>query len=109
MASQPMVAREEITKYLLSLVEQDIQQKREKIGRANWINLVKLIFLRFLDDLWSQHLSSMDYLREAVGLRAYAQRDPLVEYQDEGYRMFQDFMLKWKSAVARSILKIRFN
>jgi len=105
--SQPAVSREEIINYLMKLIEEDLKQKEEKHGRQNWLDLLKLIILRLLDDLWSQHLSSMDYLREAVGLRAYAQRDPLVEYQDEGYRMFQEFMLKWKSSAARTVLKVQ--
>ncbi len=107
--NQPDVAREEIIKYLLSLIQNDFQEKEKRMGRENWVNLMKLILLRLLDDLWSQHLSSMDYLREAVGLRAYAQRDPLVEYQNEGYRMFQEFMLKWKSSVSRTILKVQLS
>ena len=107
--NQPDVAREEIIQYLFSLIENDFQAKEKRMGRKNWLSLLKLILLRLLDDLWSQHLSSMDYLREAVGLRAYAQRDPLVEYQNEGYRMFQEFMLKWKSSVSRTILKVQLS
>lgn len=105
--SEPAVSREELVYYLLDLTKAGFQQKEEKMGKENWINLAKLVLLRLLDELWSQHLSSMDYLRGAVGLRAYAQRDPLVEYQEEGYRMFQDFMLRWKSLVIRTILKVQ--
>lgn len=106
-ASQLEVSREEIIQYLTKLVGEDLRQKEEKYGRQKWLDLLKMILLRLLDDLWSQHLSTMDYLRESVGLRAYAQRDPLVEYQDEGYRMFQEFMLKWKSSAVRTILKVQ--
>ena len=107
--NKPAVARTEIVKYLFTLVKNDFQEKEKKMGQENWVNLIRLILLRTLDDLWSQHLSSMDYLREAVGLRAYAQRDPLVEYKNEGYRMFQEFMLKWKSSVSRTILKVQLS
>jgi len=106
--SEPMVSREELISYLLNLARASFRQKEEKMGKESWINLAKLVLLRLLDELWTQHLSSMNYLREAVGLRAYAQRDPLVEYQEEGYRMFQDFMLRWKSSVVRTIFKVQF-
>jgi preprotein translocase subunit SecA len=106
-SSEPLVSREEIIQHLLGLVKDDFEKKEKEIGRKNWLNLSKLVLLRLLDELWSQHLSSMDYLRESVGLRAYAQKDPLVEYKEEGYRMFQDFMLRWKSLVTRTILKVQ--
>jgi preprotein translocase subunit SecA len=50
------------------------------------------VLLRTIDSKWRDHLYEMDYLREGIGLRALAQRDPLVEYKNEGYNMFQTMM-----------------
>ena len=53
---------------------------------ANWV------LLRTIDSKWREHLYEMDYLREGIGLRALAQRDPLVEYKNEGFQLFQTMM-----------------
>jgi len=68
-----------------------------------------MLCLKFLDDLWSSHLTEMEELRQSVGLRAYAQREPLVEYQNESYRMFGDFMIRWKTSLANSIFRVKIN
>ena len=49
--------------------------------------------MQFLQNLWQQHLNAMDQLRSSIGLRAYAQKDPLVEYKQEAYRMFDELMM----------------
>src|SRR3982750_4963075 len=54
--------------------------------------LERRVVLSVLDRKWREHLYEMDYLREGIGLRGYAQRDPLVEYQREGYDMFMAIM-----------------
>ena len=54
--------------------------------------LERRVVLSVLDRKWREHLYEMDYLKEGIGLRAMAQRDPLVEYQREGYAMFQEMM-----------------
>jgi preprotein translocase subunit SecA len=52
----------------------------------------KMIFLQVIDTLWKEHLLNMDHLKEGIGLRGYAQRDPLREYQKEGYNLFIDLL-----------------
>jgi preprotein translocase subunit SecA len=59
--------------------------------------------LQVVDTLWMRHLTALDELREGIGLRAYAQRDPLVEYKTEAYRMFQELLSVIKHDVAHSI------
>jgi preprotein translocase subunit SecA len=54
--------------------------------------MVNWVLLRTIDSKWRDHLYEMDYLREGIGLRALAQRDPLVEYKNEGFKMFQEMM-----------------
>jgi preprotein translocase subunit SecA len=66
----------------------------------------KIVALRVLDMLWLEHLENMDYLRDEVRLRAYGQRDPLVEYKSEGYKKFQILLNQLESNIANFILKV---
>ncbi len=52
----------------------------------------KIVSLQTLDALWKDHLLAMDHLKEGIGLRGYAQQNPLVEYQKEGFSMFESLM-----------------
>src|SRR5690606_27465290 len=68
-------------------------EKREQaLGEAATRELERRVVLQVLDRRWRDHLYEMDYLKDGIGLRAMAQRDPLIEYQREGYAMFQSMM-----------------
>ena len=68
------------------------QTKEEGIGADTLRELERWVLLRTLDSKWRDHLYEMDYLREGIGLRALAQKDPLVEYKNEGYNMFSSML-----------------
>ncbi|MBT8224176.1 MAG: preprotein translocase subunit SecA [Dactylosporangium sp.] len=65
------------------------EQREEELGEEVMRKLERMVLLSVIDRKWREHLYEMDYLQEGVGLRAYAQRDPLVEYQREGFDLFQ--------------------
>ena len=65
----------------------------------------KVVILRVVDDKWTDHIDAMDQLRQSVGLRAYGQNNPLVEYQTEGYRMFEDVIGSIEYEVTRLFMK----
>ncbi|HUC87336.1 MAG TPA: preprotein translocase subunit SecA [Candidatus Saccharimonadales bacterium] len=65
----------------------------------------RLIYLQVLDRLWIEHLEAMDRLREGIGLRAIGQRDPLVEYKNEGFRLFKRLVSLMEAEIAASILR----
>ncbi|SJN35849.1 preprotein translocase subunit SecA [Luteococcus japonicus] len=67
-------------------------EREEQLGASNMRELERQVLLTVLDRKWREHLYEMDYLREGIGLRAMAQRDPLVEYQREGGQMFNAMM-----------------
>jgi len=69
--------------------------------------LEKIILLQTIDSKWKDHLYSMDILREGIGLRAYGQKDPLVEYQHEGFDMFEEMTYRIKEEALEYILKVR--
>ncbi|MBC7294460.1 MAG: preprotein translocase subunit SecA, partial [Thermoleophilia bacterium] len=68
------------------------EAKEARFGAEAMRELERWVLLRTIDAKWRDHLYEMDYLREGIGLRALAQRDPLVEYKNEGYKMFQEMM-----------------
>ena len=78
--------------------------KNELKDTENFWNLARAAALSFIDQTWKNHLSEMDYLRSGIGLRAMGQRDPLVEYQKEGYDLFEDLIFSVKSSVVRLLL-----
>ena len=67
--------------------------------------LERLVVLQVMDRLWIEHLEAMDQLREGIGLRAIGQRDPLVEYKNEGFRLFQRLTSLMESEIATTILR----
>ncbi|MFQ5661929.1 MAG: preprotein translocase subunit SecA [Candidatus Paceibacteria bacterium] len=67
-----------------------IEEKVSSLGEDAFYDAVKRLILQVIDMLWVEHLEVMDYMRSSVNLRAYGQRDPLIEYKKEGLRMFKD-------------------
>ncbi len=66
--------------------------KEERFGAEAMSEMADWVLLRTIDSKWRDHLYEMDYLREGIGLRALAQRDPLIEYKNEGFKLFQEMM-----------------
>ena len=83
---------------------EDLFYKNEQKDNLNFWNLGRAAALSFIDQTWKNHLSEMDYLRSGIGLRAMGQRDPLVEYQKEGYDLFEELIFSVKSSVVRLLL-----
>jgi preprotein translocase subunit SecA len=77
--------------------ESQIEQARPGLMRE----AERFFILQQIDTLWREHLQAMDALRESVGLRGYGQKDPLIEYKNEGYDMFLDMMTKAKIRVQK--------
>jgi preprotein translocase subunit SecA len=84
--------RDEVIEALQADAHAAYQRREEEVGSEVMRELERRVVLSVLDRKWREHLYEMDYLREGIGLRGYAQRDPLVEYQREGYDMFMAIM-----------------
>jgi preprotein translocase subunit SecA len=84
--------REEIEATLLGVVEQAYDAKEAELGAEDMRRIERMVLLRIIDSLWIQHLTAIDDLREGIGLRAYGQRDPLVEYKVEASNMFEELL-----------------
>ena len=67
----------------------------------------KIVMLQTLDSLWKDHLLAMDHLKESIGLRGYAQLNPLVEYQKEGFSMFESLMATMQADVVEKVFSVQ--
>ena len=76
------------------------------IGEEKSENLEKMVMLSVIDSNWKEYLREIDELREGISWRAYAQKDPLVEFQHEAFKMFSDLMIKIDEEIAERIVKI---
>ncbi|MBI4119113.1 MAG: preprotein translocase subunit SecA [Parcubacteria group bacterium] len=98
--------REKLTNLFFSLLEKSYQAREQELGLENMRQVERLVLLRTIDELWMDHLDEMEHLRDSVNLRAYGQRDPLVEYKTEGHRLFQSLLGVFESQVAGLIFKV---
>jgi len=95
-----------IKKILTDTIDELLETKFKEFDEA-LPEIYKIVNLQIMDQLWTDHLDAMGDLREGIGLRGYAQRDPLVEYKNEAYQLFEKFINSINSQFARRILKIR--
>ncbi len=97
--------------YILGIIEkaghteQDYKKREEELGSDNMRQLEKIVSLKVLDTLWQDHLSNMDHLRDSVRLRAYGGHEPLIEYKNEGRKMFQRLLEEIDLSIANSVFK----
>ncbi|MFH1281329.1 MAG: hypothetical protein ABIH91_01235 [Candidatus Omnitrophota bacterium] len=95
-------ALEKLTRELLAAYE----NKEELIGQELLRNLERMVFLQIIDSKWKDHLYAMDSLREGIGLRAYGQRDPLIEYKREAFEMFGQMIGAIEEDAVQTIYKL---
>ncbi len=94
-----------LSKEIISDAKIAYRKRSESIGEQGMRELERRVVLSVIDRKWRDHLYEMDYLKEGIGLRAMAQRDPLVEYQREGFVMFQQMM----GSIREEVITYLFN
>jgi len=100
------MSREEVDEYLHKIAITHYEERENLMGSAVMRELENLVMLKIVDSQWMEHLDAMDMLREGVGLRAYGQRDPLVEYKFEAYDMFEAMKGAIQDDVVRYIYRV---
>jgi len=98
----------ELSEFIFNYVTKAYDAKEKETGPEIMRQLEKFVLLRTIDELWMDHIESMESLRESVRLRAYGQRDPLIEYKIEGQKMFENLQNTIKGQVANLIFKVSF-
>ncbi|HUI70579.1 MAG TPA: preprotein translocase subunit SecA [Spirochaetia bacterium] len=84
-----------------------IESKKVEIGEEILNGFIRFEYLRNIDSRWQDHLENLEALREAVYLRAYSQKNPLLEYKLEGFQIFDDMLYDIKTALAKKIFRVR--
>ncbi len=103
---EPEDLRDDLFNLALGAVEKAYDDKEEKLGSEKMRELERFVMLRTLDMLWMEHLETMESLRDSVRLRAYGQKDPLVEYKREGRELFERLLANWQTQVVLTIFKV---
>lgn len=105
--AQDAASRTALIQYFNKLAQDAYKDLENKIADEKMMRTIeKAIYLRTIDTLWIEHLDLMDHLRQGIGLRGYGQRDPLVEYKKEAYRLFNELINNLQKQIVYSIYKV---
>jgi len=99
--------RDGLAELILQLAKDEYARKEQEIGPDLMGELEKFMMLQAVDNQWKDHLLSMDHLKDGIGLRGYGQRDPLKEYQKEGYELFLEMSNRIKEETLRNLFLVR--
>ncbi|MBO8129090.1 MAG: preprotein translocase subunit SecA [Peptococcaceae bacterium] len=100
-------SREELKEMLLAKAREVYRAREEELGAETLREIEKVVLLRVVDEKWMDHLDAMDQLREGIGLRAYGQKDPLIEYKFESYEMFQNMIAAIQEDAIRYLFRVQ--
>ena len=98
-AKEEGIADQEIRERLQQASDRKMAEKAANYGPEMMRMAEKSLLLQLLDQIWKDHLLTLDHLRQGVGLRGYAQRDPLIEYKSEAFNLFQDMLVRLRENV----------
>ncbi len=101
------LSKDELLVSLVGLVKKQVDLKISSFPDEDRIDIVKALYLQAADSLWKDALTSLDSLKEGIGLRGYAQVNPLIEYQKEAYELFINMQFRMKEEAINSIMTIR--
>ncbi len=100
---------EKIINFLNQAIEKQFNAREKKLGKEIWGDVVRTVVLSTIDKFWMDHLTAVEDLREGINLRGYGQLDPLVEYKNEAYSMFEKLIADINFEVTRRLFKIEVN
>ena len=101
---------DEITENIQNILQQEYRLKEEKLPEAAMMRRVeKQVGLRVIDTLWQEHITQMTQLRETVSLRGYGQRNPLMEYKQESFKLFKALLDKVQHNTVNTLFKLKIN
>ncbi|MDU4093612.1 MAG: preprotein translocase subunit SecA [Pantoea sp.] len=104
---EPELHEETLRERILTQAHEEYQRKEEVVGAEMMRNFEKGVMLQTLDSLWKEHLAAMDYLRQGIHLRGYAQKDPKQEYKRESFAMFAAMLESLKYEVISTLSKVQ--
>ena len=98
--------REAIAEHLREVADAKLDAREAEVGEADWAQVERIVLVRTIDSLWVEHLTELDDMRRGIGLRGYAQQDPLNEFRREAFRMYEEFRDLIRHGVASSIFRV---
>jgi preprotein translocase subunit SecA len=101
------LARHELGDEVFEKLKESYEEKEKILGAETMRYHERMVMLTVIDGLWKDHLLAMDHLKEGIGLRGYAQQDPLVAYKRESFDMFEAMMLKFQEDTARFLFRMQ--
>lgn len=101
------MSRDDIQGMILDLCKKNYKEKIDILGDAEMQNLERMVLLRCVDAAWMEHIDNMDQLKQGIGLRAYGQNDPVKEYTNEGFAMFEDMIQRIQEDTVRYIYNVQ--
>jgi len=106
-AKEEGIAEQEITERLLKAADEKAARKAAEFGPDTMRQIEKAVLLQTLDNLWREHLVTLDHLRQVIGLRGYGQRDPLNEYKGESFSLFETMLGHLREAVTGQLMHVQ--
>ena len=100
---------EKLSELLFNASIEIYSKKESVIGARDFRQLERFVMLQTVDNLWKDHLLSMDHLKEGIGLRGYAQQNPLLVYKKEGFDMFQDMISRIKDETIEMLFRVQIS
>jgi len=101
------LSQEKLLDLVINQTQQTYQQKEREFGEPGLRYLESICSLHAIDTLWKEHLLNLDHLKEGIGLRGYGQKNPLNEYQREGFEMFQELIQRIKEETISRLFRMR--
>lgn len=100
---------EKVISEIFTELKAGLMDKVEKVGEKQFNDFIKFQYLKNIDSRWQEHLETLEALREAVYLRSYGQKNPLLEYKLEGFDIFDKLVMDIKTNIARMIMKVQIS
>src|SRR4029079_5639524 len=95
-----------IAEHVRRLADERLDARIAAVGEADWSTVERLVLIRTIDSLWVEHLTELDDMRRGIGLRGYAQQDPLNEFRREAYRLYEELRGLIRHGVASTIFRV---
>ncbi|RJQ28039.1 preprotein translocase subunit SecA [Candidatus Parcubacteria bacterium] len=103
---QQMQNRDQVIEFLSGIVGELYEKRNQDFGKDQVENILRIVSISTINNLWMDHLTAIEDLRTGIGLRSYGQKDPLVEYKNEAFRLFERLMISIDDEIVDKVFKI---
>ena len=103
------ITDEDLLEMVVAAAHAQFQSKLEQVGAENFVSFERMILLQSIDTHWREHLSALDYLRQGIHLRGYAQKQPKQEYKREAFELFGQLLDAVKNEVTKTLMMVRID